>query len=193
MLVRQLSVKLFFADGVSFDEEALIPIFHRWIRDKTIKDELLIDVGDYRHVPEGPGVMIIGDRAHYSIDSSEGELGLRFSRKRDEVGEPGDKLEDAFAGALFAATALEGESTLGGARFRSDRVLVQVVSRLEAGNDDATHAELDPAVEAFAKRLFDRADVEDYARVGDARAPFGVLLEAPGKAGRIRELSAHLG
>ena len=41
------------------DLEPLIPIFHGWIQDQ-VSEELLLDVADYRHVPAGPGVMLIG-------------------------------------------------------------------------------------------------------------------------------------
>ena len=49
-------------------------VFHQWIRD-SVCPEMLIDVADYRHVPAGPGVMLIGHEANYSLDNRENRLG----------------------------------------------------------------------------------------------------------------------
>jgi hypothetical protein len=64
--IQQLAIKVFARPG-SFDQGALIPIFHNWIRERRLGDVVLIDVADYRHVPEGPGVMLIADEAHWAI------------------------------------------------------------------------------------------------------------------------------
>jgi hypothetical protein len=41
-------------DAEKIDLEAVIPVFHRWIQEQ-IFDELLLDVANYSHVPDGPG------------------------------------------------------------------------------------------------------------------------------------------
>ena len=52
--LQHVNVKLLAGDPADVDLEPLIPIFHDWIRDRVF-EELLLDVADYRHVPEGPG------------------------------------------------------------------------------------------------------------------------------------------
>ena len=64
MQAQKLQVK-FFANA-EISETALVPVFHDWIRERVVPDELLIDVADYSHVPDGPGVMIIGHHADYA-------------------------------------------------------------------------------------------------------------------------------
>ena len=83
--IQQASVKLFLTDSSGLDLDSFIPVFHEWIREKRLPDHLLIDVADYRHVPNGPGVMIIAHEAHYGIDSGNGEPGFLYTRKRDEI------------------------------------------------------------------------------------------------------------
>ena len=48
------------AKGDKVELEKLVPVFNEWILNKKIDDELLIDVADYAHVPQGPGVVLIG-------------------------------------------------------------------------------------------------------------------------------------
>ncbi len=79
--IQHVMVKVFAREPVSIDLGEAIPIFHRWIQDHVCP-ELLIDVADYRHVPNGPGVMLIGHEANYSLDMTKGRLGLLYNRKQ---------------------------------------------------------------------------------------------------------------
>ena len=67
---ERLQLKLFLEPSTHFELEALIPVFHRFIRDHVIK-ELLIDVVDYSHVPNGPGVVLIGHFADHAAAAVE--------------------------------------------------------------------------------------------------------------------------
>src|ERR1700689_1480437 len=77
MNLQHVNVKLLAKDwekiNDQIDLEPLIPIFHSWIEGK-IFEELLLDVADYRHVPEGPGVVLIGLQADYGGDKTVGRL-----------------------------------------------------------------------------------------------------------------------
>jgi hypothetical protein len=127
---RQLAVKIALAAG-EIDQAALIPIFHKWIQERRIDDQLLIDVFDYRHVHEGPGVMLIAHEAHYGLDSGGGITGLRYAAKRDEPGPLAVKLREALRRALTAAVALEGEPSLAPAvRFDTGRIEIEISDRL---------------------------------------------------------------
>jgi len=79
--IQHVRVKVFARQPVSIDQGEAIAVFHRWIQDRVCP-EMLIDVADYRHVPNGPGVMLIGHEANYSLDSAKGRLGLLYSRKQ---------------------------------------------------------------------------------------------------------------
>ena len=49
--LQHVNVK--FPSAGSIDLTQAIPVFHRWIQEQALPG-LLIDVADYRHVPEGP-------------------------------------------------------------------------------------------------------------------------------------------
>src|SRR5579872_1428900 len=80
MNLQHVNVKLVLDDPASVDLEPLIPIFHSWISERVF-EELLLDVADYRHVPSGPGVVLIGHQANYSVDNMGNRLGVRYNRK----------------------------------------------------------------------------------------------------------------
>jgi len=154
--------------------EALIPVFHRWIKDKALP-ELIIDVANYGHVPEGPGVVLIGHGADYFMDDGEGRLGLLHNRKRS--GPPaGERLGDLARRTLHAAALLEKEPSLGGKlAFATNELLFRINDRLAAPNTDATFASLKAELEALGQQLF--AGAFELQRVGGPKELFGARFK----------------
>ena len=70
MELQHINVKLLLDPATEADLEPLIPIFHNWIQDRLCP-ELLLDIADYRHVHAGPGVVLIGREANYSVDNTD--------------------------------------------------------------------------------------------------------------------------
>lgn len=152
--------------------ELLIPIFHRWIKEHVLP-ELLIDVANYGHVPEGPGVVLIGHGSDYFMDEGEGRLGLLHNRKRAGFG-PADRLADLARRTLHAAALLERDPALEGKlRFGTGELLFRINDRRAQNNDD-TFAAVRPELEALAKRLFETSF--ELTRVGDPKELFAVRL-----------------
>jgi hypothetical protein len=188
VLAQQLSVKLFAEDPAAVDLAGFIPIFHRWIQESRLPGRLLIDVADYRHVANGPGIVLIAHEAHYSLDSEHGPLGLQCAQRRDEPGPLEDKLAAAFRDALTACRILEGDPSRP-IRFRTDRARVAIVSRRFAGSGSWDEAR--PALEAFAARLYPGLPVT-LEQSSDPRQPLAAEIaapEAPGLAALLDRLA----
>ena len=75
-------LKVFLEHPASVPLDAVIPLFHGWIQEQRLA-ELLIDVADYRHVPQGPGVVLVAHDGQYAIDQTDGRVGLLYSRRRE--------------------------------------------------------------------------------------------------------------
>src|SRR5882724_9788917 len=174
----QLKIYLTPAAARAVGPEAVIPVFHRWIKERVLP-ELMIDVANYGHVPEGPGVVLIGHGSDYSLDEGEGRPGLLHNRKRSGPG-AGERLSDLARRALYAAALLEKEPALGGKlTFSTDELLFRVNDRLAAPNADATFEAVEDELEALGKQLF--AGPCTLARVGGPKELFTVRLKsAPG-------------
>jgi hypothetical protein len=149
-----------------------VPVFHRFIKDHALP-ELVIDVANYAHVPEGPGVVLIGHGSDYFMDEAEGRLGLLHNRKRSGPA-AGERLADAARRTLHVASLLEKDASLAGKlKFATNELLFRVNDRLAAPNNDATLAALRGELEALGKRLFGSVDL---VRVGGPKDLFGVRL-----------------
>lgn len=147
--VQHINLKIFVRQPESIELADAVGIFHRWIRD-SVCPELLIDVADYRHVSAGPGVLLIGHEANYSLDNRENRLGLLYNRKAALDGAFQSRLEQAHRAALEACDRLEQEPPFRGKlNFDRDTIEVFINDRLLAPNNNDTWQALRPELERF--------------------------------------------
>lgn len=177
MNLQHVNVKLMLDSPADTDLAPLIPIFHSWIKGQ-IFEELLLDVADYRHVPAGPGVVLIGHQANYSVDNIDNRLGVRYNRKAELDGGNHYRLTQAARAALIACQRLEAEPSLAGKFHFSGRELELFINdRLLAPNSEATFDAARPDLQQFAEKLF-RGPRYSLLHNPDPRKLFGVSLKA---------------
>ncbi len=158
MEFQHVNVKLFIKSSAEVNLEALVPVFHGWIQNQAAGD-LLLDVADYRHVPSGPGIVLIGNFGNYSLDNGGGRLGVRYNRKAPLEGTNLDCLVQATHAALTACQKLQSEPSLGGhVQFGGHEIEVTINDRLLTPNTSATRAALDSELRTFFSTLFGEAD-----------------------------------
>src|SRR5215211_3182686 len=145
MNVQHINIKFFIENPETVDLSDYAAVFNTWIQ-RQVTDELLIDVADYLHVHHGPGIMLIGHEADYSLDNRTGRLGLLYNRKAQLDGTTQEKLAQAARAALTAAQILEKENDL---KFNGSEIQVIVNDRLLVPNTAETFAGLEPDLKAF--------------------------------------------
>ena len=184
---QRILVKVYATSSV--DPERLIPVFHRFIRDKLF-DEQMIDVADYGHVKDGPGVALIGHASDYFADLSEGRFGLLYTRKR-QAPPPAERLADAVRRALNGARLVEKDPGCEDIRFATNELLVKLTDRLNAPNDAAGFAALKAELEPLAAKLFGAgATIE---KVGEPRDALAARVKATNGPASVADLLARLG
>jgi hypothetical protein len=177
MQLQHVNVKLLVQNPEEVDLEPLIPVFHDWIQDH-VGNELLLDIADYRHVHEGPGMVLIGHEGNYSVDKTDNRLGVRYNRKAVLDGSNQDRLKQATRAALTACQRLEAEPRLEGRlRFNGQEIEVFINDRLVAPNRDATREAFNSDFQPFAQMLF-RGSEYSMSYGSDPRKLFGVSVKA---------------
>lgn len=189
MIPNRMGAKLFAREPeAAVDYDAFIALFHGFIREKTVEG-LLLDVADYGHVPEGPGIVLIGHDVDYSIDQTAGRNGMLALKKRIDGGSFADLLADTVRLSLRAAREVEKAGSTGVA-FDPGCVQVQIVDRLDHENSDAGFAAVKGELETLASRLYgDSAQVE-RADADEPRRPLAANLR--GDASDLDALIAKL-
>lgn len=149
-----------------------IPVFHRWIqRQRT--GTLLVDVHDYSHVHEGPGIILVGHEAIYAMDLGEGRIGLAVKRRRGEPQAVEAALAEALAETARAAAFLEED--VPGLRFGTADLLVGFDDRLHAASAEAFFGDAGPDLTRLAERSF--AAEGRVSPAFEPRGPFRARLE----------------
>lgn len=171
MNLQCVNVKVFVEGELSVDLERFIEAFHAWVAEQSM-DELLIDVADYRHMHHGPGVVLVGHEADYSIDHTGGRFGLRYNRKAPLEGSNADRFRQALASAGQACSRLEKE--LEGLKFSRQELEVFINDRALAPNDEATRETLRAELSEFFASL-GQSDCE-IALETDSRRLTGAIV-----------------
>jgi hypothetical protein len=177
MQPQRFSVKCFAQAEITFDLSALVPVFQRWIQQHSVEG-LLIDVVDYKHVYQGPGVVLIGHEADYSFDLRGGRPGLLYTRKRRLQGSLADNLGVAFRLATEACQQLEKEAALNGIRFNTSEAEIMFLDRLNTPNTPETFNRLRDDLQTFAGSLYGTTDVTVESIETDPRKCFTVRIAA---------------
>jgi hypothetical protein len=156
--LQHVNVKLLVKKPEGVKLESLIPIFHGYIKGKVF-EELLLDIADYRHVYAGPGIVLIGLQADYSVDNTDNRLGVRYNRKAAFDGGNQERLKQAARAALTACQKLESEESLDGKlRFNGQEIEIFVNDRIFAPNQEETRKAAEPEFRAFCEKLFGGSD-----------------------------------
>src|SRR5260370_21223106 len=158
MELNHINVKLLVKNPEEVDLEPVVPVFHNWIQGQ-IYDEQLLDVADYRHVPAGPGVILIGLQGDYSVDNTDNRLGVRYNRKAVIDGDNQDRLKQAARAALNACQRLEEEASLQGKlRFNGQDVEVFIHDRLTAPHREKPREALQSDLDRLANQCFGQTE-----------------------------------
>ncbi len=173
MNVQHINVKFYIENAESVNVPDFYPVFNAWTQTQRL-DDLLVDVADYLHVHNGPGMLLIGHKADYSLDNRAGRLGLLYNRKEQLEGSTQDKLAQAVRAALNVALILQNEN---GLKFNGQEMQVIVNDRLLVPNNTKTFAALEPEFKTFFDKLFNGTEYA-ITNIAEPRERFTVNVKA---------------
>jgi len=189
MIPHRINAKLFVTDETAVSLTNIIPVFHRWIQTQAVEG-LLIDVADYKHVEDGPGILIIGHEGDYALDQENGRSGLLYTRKREwPTPEFKDRLRLVISLAVQATQILANEESLG-LEFRTDELGLIFPDRLNAPNTPETLAALQDDITAVLAEIYGSDGITLTATSNDVKRPFAVQGTIP-NAPALADLSVN--
>jgi hypothetical protein len=172
MLPERISVKFFVDNEAAVESAALIPLFHRWIRERRLPG-LPIDVADYKHVPDGPGVLLIGHEGDYSWDGRYNRTGLLYKHKREwPVDSFQERLKHVLERGSQVLALLQEAPELQTVHFATNELEIAFPDRLNVPNTSATLAKLREAVTTVLQTHYPDQDIVLTHVHTEARRPF---------------------
>ena len=136
MHLQKFGVKLFFNKNESFNSKDFIPVFHNWIQDKIVDDHLLIDVADYSHIPDGPGVMLVAHEGNFSLDQESLQPGIMYMRKTAIAGSFKERFKTVLSTVIKAANRMSDNDISKQVAFKPNLFRFIANDRLYAKNTD---------------------------------------------------------
>jgi hypothetical protein len=171
-------VKVFAVSAPSVKLQEFVPVFHAWIQKQIVKDHLLIDVHDYSHIYNGPGILLVAHEGNFSLDMEGGRLGLLYHRKQPLAGSLEERLRIIVDTALEGSLLLEQDSAAGAKlRFNRDELLIVTNDRLLAPNEEKTFSELRPVLNSALQPILGR-ELELTPAHHDSRDRFAVYCKS---------------
>lgn len=140
MDLQHIAVKVFVDGKLTADWEQFINVFHGWVAAQYMP-EMMIDVADYRHVPNGPGVVMVGHEADYYMDNTAGTPGLRYVAKTQKDADNRQQIQEAFERAMSTCARLEAE--IEGVKFSRTNFELTINDRAFAPNNADTRDALE--------------------------------------------------
>lgn len=190
MSSKRIYVKYFVNEPAAVDLPEIVPIFHHWIQQKSVEG-LLIDVADYKHVYQGPGIILIGHEGDYALDTTSGRAGFQYTFKREFADTLRDNIRTAFRLALQGANQLEVEPSLKGqVTFAATEAQLVLADALATPNTAEGYAAVAEDVYAVAAELYGE-DVVIAQVENDPREHLTIRVIAP-QANGVGELAQRL-
>jgi len=166
MDLQKFGVKLFFNTNGSYSSKDFVPVFHNWIQNKVIDDHLLIDVTDYSHIPDGPGVMLIAHEGNFSLDQESQQPGIMYMRKTEIAGSFTERFSTVLSTVIKVANRLNDNNISKQVDFIPNSFRFIANDRLyaenTADNQDFYKREIQKALDGkYSDSQFEFGDVSD--------------------------------
>ncbi|MBC8257290.1 MAG: hypothetical protein H8E85_08285 [Candidatus Marinimicrobia bacterium] len=172
MELQKFGIKLFFKPNSSYPSKEFIPVFHNWIQTNSVPEHMLIDVIDYSHIPDGPGIMLIAHEGHFSLDKENNMPGILYSRKAKIVGDFQKRFESVFGSSLQAAKLLQNNEIVSGVDFQSNSFRFISNDRLLAENNKENQELFSNTIDEMLIEKYPNGKwvIDDYSQEGERLA-----------------------
>ena len=179
---KRIKIRLPFTVAGPFVLSDIVPIFHRWIQNHTVPG-MLIHVVDYKHVENGPGILLIGHEGDLGIESRDGTWTLYYDRKQETGKTLVESIELLLNQIRVVQDALVADDALAGKiYFSKDEFEITILDRLAYPNLPETFNAVQNIVSLYLGKTFGGEPIDLTQGSADRRWPLTI---------RIRQASAQ--
>ena len=177
MDLYKFGIKLFLHTSKDYSSQNFIPVFHKWIQDQAIPNHLLIDVADYSHIPDGPGVMLIAHEGHFSLDQENLQPGIMYMRKTELEGSFKVRFKKVLSTVIEAADRLHNNNINKEINFINNSFRFIANDRLYAENTIENQALCKNNIKKVLNEIYPDSNIEfDDVSNNNERLAFTVQL-----------------
>lgn len=193
MDIQNIAIKFYASSGQDIDQSVFIPIFQDWIKTQAL-GEVMIDIADYTHVPNGPGMMLICHETNYGMDTAEaGRLGLLAQRKQPQNGDHQDRILGVIRGCLrFLSLLQQDPRTPQALKFDLGAFDYIANDRLRLTNSEESLAAIYDDLAAAAGKLYPGKNISIERRPNHPKARLAVRVSSGAELHDIQALLKNI-
>ena len=167
--LQRINVKIYTPSPPGTKLEPFLDILNRW---KEADTEWL-DIADYLHLEDGPGVVLFGKQRFISFDRNLGQTGVLYAHRYGLEGDLKTRLQTVLSNALSAAKKMVSDSKCPEEiSVRVDHLEFSINDRLQAPNTAKTHQKLGTLIRDVGEEQLGANNFE-IQRIENARELFG--------------------
>lgn len=180
MSLHRAGLKMFLKQPVESDADFFVRLFHGWIQDQSLEDHLLVDVHNYNHMHEGPGILLVAHQAHFHLNLESRPPFFLYLRKKTAQTGP-VTFPGLFLSGLRAAVQLQAaRAPEGGELFDQTQFQIVAADRLRFPGGREGSKLLGQALRDSLDRFLDTFHFEIEETDGDPRGRATVTVRAKG-------------
>lgn len=143
--LQKINWKLNITNPEIFDSTLLFKIFNTWI---PASPEVFVDVADYRHVKDGPLVILVGHFVDYAWDHADYQHGFLYNGRQPTEGSNQEKIVNSLTAFLKAAKRFrDAPEWKTKPQFKTDELTFLVNDRGLVPNTEDTFKQVKPELE----------------------------------------------
>jgi hypothetical protein len=151
--LQRVCLKILTDAPASLNLDPFLAIFSRWRTDAADPAQW-VDLADYAHMPQGPGVMLIGHRCNFSFDLGTQGPGILYCSKKGLEGSLENRLRTVFREGFLRSQRLAAEPEFpAGVHLRAGALELTFNDRLETPNTESIDGILRPAARAVLDQV----------------------------------------
>ncbi|MBI2340141.1 MAG: hypothetical protein HYU99_07250 [Deltaproteobacteria bacterium] len=193
MNLQKINWKIYFknpeaACRVAAKPDIFFKVFNSWIPNSP---EIFVDVADYKHVHDGPLILLAGYYADYALDLTSRRLGFLYSRKQPMEGSAKEKIKLSLLEILKAADRLENDPAFEGKlKFATNEFLFIINDRALAPNTPETFTGIKPVLQDVLSKALENKEF-NLEHLSNPKQRFSVKMTAKREAG-LKEMIDRL-
>ncbi len=175
--LQRINVKIFTPSPSDMELEPFLAILHNWLG----KNEDWLDIADYIHMINGPGVVLFGRICFVSFDNTDGDPGVLYGHRFGLPGSLKDRIQTVLDNAIITAQEIVCDPLCPSElQSQAQKLEISINDRGQAPNTAETAEVLEPVVQEVLEQRFGKGGFE-IQRIEDPKRLFGytVRLETP--------------
>ncbi|MGK5093049.1 hypothetical protein WDW89_13660 [Deltaproteobacteria bacterium TL4] len=171
--LQRINIKVLTPTPEGFKAEPFLKILNHW----NETEEEWLDIADYLHLQDGPGVVLLGPKRFVSFDRTEGADGILYCQRNGLEGSLKARFVEVLNNGILFAKKMRGEEACpSDVSTETTQLIITINDRKQAPHSEQTARQLGSVIQEALKEVLDGTDVQ-MSPLADPKELFGYQVK----------------